>query len=110
MSNSLNPDQTRRFVIPTLIICLLGNFSYFLSSAIFFQNQLFRKILSRIVGRDLGPNCLQRLSAGKELTGTRNSFTPTDTPKALKRGCIYNIDPHRRHCVVVLEQDTFILA
>ena len=53
-------------------------FQAFLSSAIFFKNQLFRKILSEIpsvsqsldpdqaqhfVGPDLGPNCLQRLSA-----------------------------------------------
>ena len=50
----------------------------FLSSADFFQNQLLREILSQIpsvsncldpdqarhfVGPDLGPNCLQRLSA-----------------------------------------------
>ena len=50
----------------------------YLSSANFFQNQLFQKILSWIpsvsnsldpdqarhfVGPDLGPNCLQRLSA-----------------------------------------------
>ena len=59
--------------------CLLGNFQAFLPSADFFQIQLFRKILSentirvsnsldpdqarRFVGPDLGPNCLQRLSA-----------------------------------------------
>ena len=58
---------------------MLGNFSYVLSSAVFFQNHLFRKIISGIqirvsssfdrdqgrhsVGPDLGPNCLQRLSA-----------------------------------------------
>ena len=52
---------------------------FFLSSADFFQNQLFRKILSGLplecqtvwitdqarqnVGPDLCPNCLQRLSA-----------------------------------------------
>ena len=57
----------------------LGNFSCFLSSADFFQNLLFRKILLGIssecqrgkdpdhalhfVEPDLGPNCLQRLSA-----------------------------------------------
>ena len=59
-------------------LCLLGNFV--LSSADFFQNQLFRKILLGVitvtvsnnldpdqarqnVGPDLGPNCLQRISA-----------------------------------------------
>ena len=57
--------------------CLQGNFS----STDFFQSQLFRKIISGIlsecqtvwiqirpdiyVGPDLGPNCLQRLSAAK---------------------------------------------
>ena len=57
-------------------MCLLLH--AFLSSADFFKNQLFRKILSEIpseceivwtqirsdlfVGPDLGPNCLQRLS------------------------------------------------
>ena len=46
----------------------------FLSSADFFQNQLFRKTIRvsnsldpdqgrHIVGSDLGPNCLQKLSA-----------------------------------------------
>ena len=42
----------------------------FLSSADFFQNQMFRKIISgtpsdsvKQFGPDLGPNCLQRLSA-----------------------------------------------
>ena len=57
-------------------LCLLGNFSCFLSSADFFQNQLFLKILSGIQSEcqtvwikirpdilDLGPNCLQRLPA-----------------------------------------------
>ena len=54
-------------------------FPAFLSSAYFFQHQLFRNILSGIrsecqtgldpdqaqpsVGPDLGPNCLQKLSA-----------------------------------------------
>ena len=46
-------------------------FHAFLPSADFFQNQLFRKILSGIpsecytvcVGPDLDPNCLQSLSA-----------------------------------------------
>ena len=66
-------------VLQCFTLCLLGNFCAFLSSADFFQNQLFRKTLSRItirmlnsldpdqarqnVGPDLGPNCLQRLSA-----------------------------------------------
>ena len=57
---------------------ILFCFSCFLLSADFFQNQLFRKILSGIpsvsnsldpdqarqfVGPELGPNCLQKLSA-----------------------------------------------
>ena len=58
---------------------MLGNFLCFLLSAdFFFQNHLFQKILSGIqylsnsldpvqaqhfVGPELGPNCLQRLSA-----------------------------------------------
>ena len=33
---------------PPLMLCMLGNFTWFLSSAIFFQNQLSRKILSGI--------------------------------------------------------------
>ena len=62
-----------RTEISLLTLCMLGNFACFLSSADFFQNQLFRKILSGIpsecqtvriqVGSDLGPNCLQRLFA-----------------------------------------------
>ena len=61
-----------------LTLCMLGNFACFYVSADFFQNQLFRKILSGVpsvsnsldpdqvrhyVGPDLGPNCLRRLSA-----------------------------------------------
>ena len=58
---------------------MLGNFAcFFFTSADFFQNQHFQKILSGIssvsnildqdqagllVGPDLAPNCLQRLSA-----------------------------------------------
>ena len=58
-----------------LTLCLLGNFA----SADFIQNQLFREKIfqkyirvsnslnhdqvRRFVGHDLGPNCLQRLSA-----------------------------------------------
>ena len=48
-------------------VYMLGYCSCFLLSADFFQNHLFRKILSgmpsHFVGPDLGPNCLQRLSA-----------------------------------------------
>ena len=50
-----------------LFVCLLGNFYAFLSSADFFQNQPFRKILSGIpsvsnsLDPDLGPNSLQTL-------------------------------------------------
>ena len=62
----------------TICICMLGNFSKKLSSAGFFQNQLFQKFLSGVqsecqtvwtqirpdfVGPDLGQNCLQSLSA-----------------------------------------------
>ena len=62
-----------------LTLCLLGNLSYFLSSANFFKINFFRKNSFRItirvansldsdqarhfVGPDLGSNCLQRLSA-----------------------------------------------
>ena len=64
VSNSLDPDQARHFVGPDLnrncsqrlsadgssrpTLCLLGNFACLLSSADFFKNQLFRKILSGI--------------------------------------------------------------
>ena len=62
---------------PCLLVLLL-NFYDFMSSADFFQNQLFQKNLSGLpsvsksldpnmaqlfVGPNLGPNCLQRLSA-----------------------------------------------
>ena len=67
-------------LIINLLVILLGNCACFLSSAdFFFQNQLlnknaFRNIIRvsnsldpdqarRFVGPDLGPNCLQRLSA-----------------------------------------------
>ena len=62
-----------------LIVCLLGIFMLFLSSADFKKKKLFQKIISGIpsewqtvwihnkaqhsVGPDLGPNCLERLSA-----------------------------------------------
>ena len=52
---------------------MLGNFMLLMSSADFFQNYLFQEILeyfqsvrqfgSRSVGPDLGPDCLQRVSA-----------------------------------------------
>ena len=36
------------------------------------------------------------------------------TPKSVMESCRYSnscgFEPHRRHCIVVLEQDTFILA
>ena len=67
---------------------MLGNFS----SGDFFQNSLFQKTLSgtlseyvsnvyywdvdqdrRSVSPDLGPNCLQRLSADKEKSALANS-------------------------------------
>ena len=67
-------EEVTVFVFAYWVVLLV-----FLSSADFFQNQLFRKILSGIpsgvsnsldpdqarqnVGPDLGPNCLQRLSA-----------------------------------------------
>ena len=57
---------------------MLGNFACFLSSAVFFENQLFEKFFQKydqsvkqfgprsgltFVRPDLGPNCLQRFSA-----------------------------------------------
>ena len=52
---------------------------------------------------DLGPNCLQQLPADEGaqwLSGRVLDLRP--------KGC--GFEPHWRHCVVVLEQDTFILA
>ena len=59
--------------------CMLGNFECFLSSAVFFQNRVFQINIFMntirvsngldpdqdrcLVCPDLGPNCLQRLSA-----------------------------------------------
>ena len=72
------PLQCQPIAVSIFSLCLLGNFECILFSADLFQNQLFRKILSGIppvsnsldpdqaqhfVGPDLGPNCLQRLSA-----------------------------------------------
>ena len=57
------------------------------------------------VGPDLGPYCLQMLSADVARGTQWLSGRVLDSrPKG--RG----FEPHRRHCVVVLEQDTFILA
>ena len=86
MSKSLDPDQARHFVGPVLgpdcLQKLSVVFPAFLSSADFFQNQLFRKILLGIpsesnsldpdqarhfVGPDLGPNCMQKTLVGKAL-------------------------------------------
>ena len=53
-------------MIRTLTLCLLGNFSCFLSSADFFIVNFLEKFFQgpeQNVGPDLGPNCLQRLSA-----------------------------------------------
>ena len=63
-----------------LTICLMGNFSCFLSSADFFQNHLFRKILSGIPSEcqkdwiQIRPNilssliCIQYVCKGYEQT------------------------------------------
>ena len=64
-----NPDSITR-----LALCPWEIFHALLSSADYFPNHLFRKILSlsnrldpdqarHFVGPDLGPNCLQKLSA-----------------------------------------------
>ena len=59
----------------SFVYCMLGNFAcFFLSSADIFQNKLFQKVLlgsntldpdqaRQNIRPDLGPNCLQRLSA-----------------------------------------------
>ena len=59
------------FVSSFFTICLLGNFAYFnVVFWFFFQNQLFHKFFQewnrqsiKQYGSDLGPNCLQKLSA-----------------------------------------------
>ena len=67
------------------------------------------------VGPDLGPNCLQRS------TGNKIIYVMEHLPSVLGlqwlSGRVLDsklrgswLEPHRRHCVVVLEQDTFILA
>ena len=57
-----------------LTLCMLFFCVFFLSSADIFQNQFFEKLFQNtsdkslyqhFVGPDLGPNCLQRLSADK---------------------------------------------
>ena len=80
MSNSLDPDQDRH-----------------------------------CVGSDLGPNYLQR-SAGNKFIHAMEHLPSLLGAQWLSgrvldsklRGC--GLEPHRRHCVVVLEQDTFILV
>ena len=73
-------------------LCMLGNFSCFLCRLLtFFQSQLFQKILSGTLsgcqtvwtqirtdilsvssdGPDLGPNCLQRLSADDKVVSSK---------------------------------------
>ena len=83
MSNRLDPDQTRHFV-----------------------------------GSDLDSNCLQRLSADKTCReifkrpitlGLRGAqWLSGRVLDSRPRGRVF--EPHRRHCVVVLEPDTFIPA
>ena len=62
-----------------------------------------------LVGSDLNSICLLMLSAddtiGKELTF---SFPNINNILSRQRG--RRLEPHGRHCVVALEQDTFILA
>ena len=48
----------------------------------------------------LAMNIADSIEGAQWLSGRVLDWRPTD------RGC----EPHRRHCVVVLEQDTFILA
>ena len=58
------------------------------------------------VGPDLDLNCLKRLSADNKSMGAQwlSGRVLDSRPKGRR------FEPHRRHCVVVLEQDTFILA
>ena len=63
------------------------------------------------VGPDLGPNCLQRLHVlpddkNRHKQGAQWLIGRVLDSRPKGRG----FEPHRRHCVVVLEQDTFILA
>ena len=72
-------NSVGKLCLQRLILCLLGNFSYFLSSADFISKSSFSKNYfgitigvsnsldpdkaRRFVGPGLDPNCLQRLSA-----------------------------------------------
>ena len=75
MKSSMHKEYTYEI----LKLCISSNFACFWSSAVFFQNQHFRKIkdtrVSNIldpdqarqnVGPDLDPNCLQKLSADEK--------------------------------------------
>ena len=71
----------RKYLLSSfLTLCLQGNFACFLLSAVFFKIKIFEKFFQeniirvsrsgptfggpdQNVGPDLGPNCLQRLSA-----------------------------------------------
>ena len=67
-------------------------------------NSLYPDQARRFDEPDLGPECLLRLSADDTDIKFYKRHIKTMRPRG--RG----FEPHRRHCVVVLEQDTFILA
>ena len=87
MTSELLEDGNSRET--NIFLCMLGNFHTFSSSADFFQNHPFRKILSGIpsvsnsldpdqarhfVGPDLGPNCLQRISVDDSSKQRANTY------------------------------------
>ena len=77
---------------------MLGNFSPF-----YCRQQIFFKIVSK---NSLG-NTIRawiQIRYGLDLAQWLSGRVLDSRPK----GC--GLEPHRRHCVVVLEQDTFILA
>ena len=67
-------EESGQQSLSTLTVYPMGNFHAFVVFAIFFQNQLFKHILSGTlsefhtlsVSPDLDPNCLQRLSTDDE--------------------------------------------
>ena len=68
------------------------------------------------VGPDLCPNCLQSLSANNKFIYVMEHLPCVLGAQWLSGRVLdsklrgHGFEPHRRHCVVVLEQDTFILA
>ena len=74
------------WVFSFLTLCMLGSFSYFLvACCLFFKINFFKKFFQEhrvsnglnldqdrhFVGRDLGPNCLQRLSADVKIAASK---------------------------------------